>query len=158
MDIGDFITVFKDGGVRAWLDWDALEDAGCAVREQFSRSPDVLGGLFTVWYQTADGTDGDWRNPGDRPLRVAECADAMDIWPADRRDRIHGFADAFRGDDRPVQLVLPAYAVGGDGAVLLDGTHRAVAAHLSGADVRIMLFVLDGPLDPRVLPDLGHHR
>jgi hypothetical protein len=42
--------------------------------------------------------------------------------------------------------------------VLLDGNHRAVAAYLTGVPVRTLLFVLHGPVDEAILPDLRHHR
>ncbi|MGW0570844.1 hypothetical protein [Streptomyces tauricus] len=45
-----------------------------------------------------------------------------------------------------------------DGAdLILDGTHRAVAALRARAHVTVFLYVLLGPTDPTILPDLAHH-
>jgi hypothetical protein len=78
-------------------------------------------------------------------------------WPADRLARIARFEAVFGQERQPVQLVLPALRIGSR-CLLLDGTHRAVAAHRSSAEVRIFLFTLHGPLSADILPDLAHYR
>ncbi|NUT99820.1 MAG: hypothetical protein HOY78_48200 [Saccharothrix sp.] len=142
--LADFRTVFGDGSVRVLLDWDAV--AGCEVDLRVSRSRDLLGGLFTVWYAGGAEFDAD----GARPLRVRDAVD-------ERPDRIAPIEASLRAANRPVQLTLPVYALPGDDHLLLDATHRSVAAFRSGLPVRLLLFALRGPVDPAVLPDLRHH-
>ncbi|NUR27104.1 MAG: hypothetical protein HOV83_14875 [Catenulispora sp.] len=63
----------------------------------------------------------------------------------------------YQADDQPAQLVLPGVR-GADGAIVLaDGNHRACAAYAAKVDLRLFLFVIDGPADERTLPDLIHH-
>ncbi|WP_068926641.1 hypothetical protein [Planobispora rosea] len=156
MDLKEYIEMFKDGGVKAMLDWDALRDMDCAVSAVYSRSRDLLSSIFTVWYERPDGTNGDWRNRTDRPLRVGDVYRTHSTWPEVRRRRIAALSDTFRREPEPVQLVLPAYSLGDERLLLLDGTHRSVAAHLAGADVRLFIFMVKGPVDDKILPDLMH--
>ncbi|WP_037577034.1 hypothetical protein [Phaeacidiphilus oryzae] len=54
-------------GIRAWLDWGALERAGAPVSVETTEgaaAPDALGRLLTVWYRAPDGGDGDWWGRG----------------------------------------------------------------------------------------------
>jgi hypothetical protein len=102
-----------------------------------------------------DGAHADFRDPGARPLRLG-LTEAT--WPAQRLSRIAALNEQFAAADSPVQLPLPVYALGGGGSLLLDGTHRSVAAYRSGADVRLLLFAVHGPVDASMLPDLGHHQ
>ena len=41
-------------------------------------------------------------------------------------------------------------------AVMIDGNHRTEAALLAGCRFSIIVFTIDGPLDPHILPDLKH--
>ncbi len=156
MRVREFEAVFRDAGVRAWLDWNALHDGGIAVQETFSVDRDLLGDLFTVWYLAPDGTPGDWRNDADNPVRVRRASESLAAWPADRTERIERLADEYREYRNPVQLVIPAVSAGPQATVLLDGNHRAVAAYRAGVAVRIFLFVLHGEIPRDLLPDLRH--
>lgn len=156
MNVGEFVTVFRDGAVRAWLNWAKIGDGSCELIERHSRSRDELGAVFTVWYRTPGGQPGDWRNPEDHPVRVRDARRELQSWPDDRHARVDRFTNVFAESTEPVQLVLPAYVVGEDEYLLLDGNHRAVAAFEQGCDVRVLLFALRGPLSAEVLPDLSH--
>jgi hypothetical protein len=143
--------------VRAMLDWERLEQLGARVCIETVGSRDSLSQLRTVWYADADGNIGDYRNPGSHPLTIDEAAHSLDAWPGDRLARVGQFqADIVTGarEGEPVLLTLPTYAVNGH-RLLLDATHRAVAAYLSGLEVRALLLTLCGPVDAAVLPDLG---
>lgn len=155
INIHDFVTVF-DATVRAWLDWSRVLTE-CTVDESFSDSRAELGELFTVWYAGPRGQHAGYDGPGARPLRVGETSLTEATWPTERATKIETMSASHAGSARePVVLPLPAYRVGA-GAVILDGTHRAVAAYRARAEVRLMLFILDGPTDPEILPDLRHH-
>ncbi|MEV6828051.1 hypothetical protein [Amycolatopsis sp. NPDC051102] len=151
--VADFVRFFGDGGIRVLLDWTRLA-AECRIEASTSRSAAMLGDLRTVWYAGPDGRDGEFRDPGARPLRVRETGCTEATWSAERAARISDFETRFRADPGPVQLALPVYVLGDDGFLLLDGTHRAVAAHRAGGEVRLLMFAVHGPRDETMLPDL----
>ena len=117
----------------------------------------MLSSFFTVWYINPDGLNGDWRNAGDSPLRIRDAVKAFDIWPDDRKQRVEAFRAKFIRRSEPVQLVLPAYAPNDRDIILLDGTHRAMAAFMAQSGIRLLVFAVNGPCDPDVLPDLLHY-
>jgi hypothetical protein len=157
MNFGEFETVFRDAGIRSWISWDILDSLGCEITEVYTRSIEVLGSFYTVWYTSPDGGNGDWRSPQDSPLTVSETLKAAGGWPNDRKRRVAAFQDAFSQQREPIQLVLPAYAPNDRDTILLDGTHRAVAAYIAKVDVRLLVFIVQGPCSPAVLPDLQHY-
>lgn len=157
MDVRDFETIFRDSEMGVRLSWDALGNSDITVKEIYSRSREMLAGLHTVWYVTPDGKNGDWRNGPNRPLRVGEVIQTFDTWPAKRVAGIDSFRKQFEGLGHPIQLTLPVYAPNDRDLIILDGTHRAVAAYLAQKDVRLLVFALRGPRDPGMLPDLTHY-
>lgn len=54
-----------------------------------------------------------------------------------------------------VTLMLPAYCVGKDRFLLLDGNHRSIAASRAGVEYVVDLSVIEGPIDPGVFSDLA---
>ncbi|GAA4383746.1 hypothetical protein GCM10023088_51210 [Actinomadura verrucosospora] len=117
----------------------------------------MLGDLFTVWYAGPGGRQAEWRDPGAEPLRVRDAARGTVLWERDRRRKLDDFGTLFRAQTEPVQLVLPVLRAESGRRLLLDGTHRAVAAYGADAPVTLFVFALRGPAGPEMLPDLVHH-
>jgi hypothetical protein len=155
--VGDFAALFGDGGIRARLDWTRLAGE-CRIEAFTSRSRALLGDLRTVWYAGPDGRDREFRDADAQPLRVRETGRTEATWPAGRAARIAGFEDRYRADAGSAQLPLPVYALGDDEFLLLDGTHRSVAAHRAGVAARLLIFVVHGPVEEAMLPDLRYAR
>ncbi|MGW4561550.1 hypothetical protein ACWEN3_03775 [Streptomyces sp. NPDC004561] len=160
MDLDEFARRFR-ADVRPQLDWARLAGA------QAEAGVETLDGdagrrrlaeLFTVWYADGTGTASRWDAPGSRPLRVATAERSLPTWPEDRRRAVASLKRSFAAGRGPLALTLPAYRVGEGRHVLLDGNHRAVAAHLTaGRDVRLTLWSLSGPVCEGILPDLRHY-
>ncbi|MEU6403938.1 hypothetical protein [Streptomyces sp. NPDC046985] len=160
MGLDDFVGRFR-AGVRAELDWTRL------AAERVETGVETLDGaaarrrlaeLYTVWYADGAGTESRWDAPGSRPLRVATAARALSAWPEERRRAVASVTRSFAAGRGPLALTLPTYQVGEGRHVLLDGNHRAVAAHLTAdRDVRLTLWSLSGPVCEAILPDLRHY-
>ncbi|MFD7534725.1 hypothetical protein [Streptomyces sp. NPDC059819] len=159
MDLQQFATRFRDD-IRVMIDWTQLADANTYVsvrtlaREEARRH---LARLFTVWYTSPEGEDSLWIRPGSQPLRVGEAGRTAQRWPEVRTHAVADLVQAYTAAPEPVPLNIPAYAVDDGRFLLLDGNHRAVAAHRAGAAVRLTLFALHGPVCETVLPDLRHY-
>ena len=152
MNIEEFEVLFKEE-IRVLLDWDQLSSTQVDVRAE-AHDQRSLGGLLTVWYSRPGGEPGSWREPEARPLTVREAVKSRHLWDADRRARVDALSQSIATVGGAPLLTLPAYRVGGE-RLLLDGTHRAAAALQAEVECRVLLMVLDGPLDEGVLPDLG---
>jgi hypothetical protein len=154
VEIATFRALFEPN-TRAALNWDRLcaEAATVSVAALICRED--LGSLLTVWAVSPSGSQGNLRNPEDTPLALCEAAPLAENWPPTWA-RIQQFrADMLAGvrGDEPLLLTLPVYAVG-DRRAILDSTHRAVAAYLTGLEVRVVVLAVHGPLDNGVLPYL----
>lgn len=148
MDVAGYRTLFGDS-IRAWIDWDALDDGNVRVEDLVLSSRQDIGNLYTVWHVDPEGNPGEWSHPQHRPLTVAEAAATQ--WPEERQGKIDRIRGTCEEESEPVQLTIPAYRTI-DSLVVLDSSHRLVGAYLSGADLRLLLVVLDGPDSPLVLP------
>jgi hypothetical protein len=157
VELNEFEEIFRDSEMKVLLDWDFVKKSGASVNEIYTRSADSLAQLYTVWYSTPSGLNGGWPDSEDTPLRIGETLKTFPTWPAARRERVNYFRTQFEQSEHPVQLTLPAYAPNDRDVILLDGTHRAVAAHIVGKEVRLIIFALHGPCDSRALPDLAHY-
>ena len=148
MDVAEFKTLFGDS-IRAWIDWGALDDGNVLVEDLVLSSRQDVGNLYTVWHVDPEGSPGEWSHPQHRPLTVAEAA--AKEWPEERQRKIDHIRETCAEESEPVQLTIPAYRTV-DSLVVLDSSHRLVGAYLSGADLRLLLVVLDGPDSSLVLP------
>ncbi|MFI7482503.1 hypothetical protein ACH9EU_08790 [Kocuria sp. M1R5S2] len=148
MDVAGFRALFGDS-IRAWIDWDALDDGNSRVQDRVLTTRQEIGNLYTVWHVDPEGNPGEWSHPRHRPLTVAEAA--FREWPEDRQAKIDRLRAEFAQESGPVQLTIPAYRTV-DSLVVLDSSHRLIGAYLSEADLRVLLIVLDGPDSSLVLP------
>lgn len=148
MDVSDFRTLFGDD-IRAWLDWDALDDGNTHVEDLVLSSRRTLGDLYTVWHVDPEGNPGEWSHPQHRPQTLTQAAEKK--WPDDRQEKTERMRQEFAEESGPVQLTVPAYRTEGS-LVVLDSNHRLVGGYLSNADLRGLLVVLDGPSSSLVLP------
>lgn len=65
--------------------------------------------------------------------------------------RKHGICDV---SSHMPPMTLPAYDVHNRRVLLLDGNHRTVSAMRVGKPLALVLFVIHGPIDEQVVPDL----
>jgi hypothetical protein len=156
MQVSEFVRVFRDSGIRAELDWDLINDFEFSVEENYSSLHEDLARLRTVWYLSPDGRPGDYRNRNDRPMSLVEAVEGLDDAPPTRRQKITLLDDWFCRYVDPVQLVLPCYRLPAAELLILDGTHRAAAAYRGQHEFRMFAFILVGPVNSAVLPDLAH--
>lgn len=155
MHIDEFRRLFADN-IRALVAWDRLHDSAVTISERVVADRAALGELRTVWYRSDEGGLGDWRDPTSVPMSVSEAVTHRDIWTRDRSDRIEAFGKDYQRYAEPVVMVIPAYETP-LGALMLDATHRVVAAYLANVEVRLLVLGIEGPLSAEVLPDLTHH-
>ena len=152
----DFVQMFGDGSVKALLNWRRVNDSLFQVKESFSHSLDYLGNLSTVWYVDGEGHQTDCYFDGARPMTVHQAAQARDSWQPERQIRIAEFEKTFAAHREYVQLILPGYEIVSK-TLILDGTHRSVAAYRLRMPVRLFVFSLRGPVNEELLPDLRHY-
>ncbi|WP_327286861.1 hypothetical protein [Streptomyces sp. NBC_01198] len=157
MNTTEFTRMFGSGQIRARLDWSRITEPDVLVEQDFHTSVDRLAEMTTMWYADAEGRPVDYAAPNASPLTVREAA-ALDMSTVPRREEdLSLYTDRAARSPAPVQLVLAAYYLYSGSHLILDGTHRAVAAIRARAPAAVFSFVLRGPLDAAILPDLSHH-
>lgn len=115
----------------------------------------ALDALFTCYRGTPTQVECSMKNPFAFPMRISEVRRRLDEFEPANRAAFECYVASFSGaGDEPVEMVIPAYALGEDGFLLLDGNHRATAAAIAGRPFRVTLATLHGPVDRRILKDL----
>jgi hypothetical protein len=120
---------------------------------ELHRSEEVFA-LFSVFRATRRRMFVGSGVPWAYPLRVGEVVERLANVPMPERARF--LPDKFLREGLPKEVVVPAYSLGGEDFLLLDGNHRAAALALTGRHFVLKVRVLEAPVDRRFLYDLRH--
>lgn len=153
MNISEFRRLYE-GSIRALLDWDLLEAESAPVKLTVCSERRVLGDIHTVWYRSPSGEPGDWRNNEDNLQTVAEASRSPRSWTGPKRQLVRQFAEQNSRNLEPLIMTLPTYQIGTE-LILLDSTHRLIAAFKGDREIRALIIAVQGPVLPEVLPDLN---
>ena len=129
------------------FDWSVLASSNWPIKLQYFSLPEHSDRVYTPWYALADGSVCNCNSPNAAPQSLASvaCNQALIAY--------HQVQGALAGQS---VLVVPAYRLNPDTILLLDGNHRAAASQVAASRVAIAAFVVNGPIDGGVLPDLVH--
>ena len=128
------------------------DQAGVSTR--ILRTPSEVNRLFSVFRATRRrmfvGSGVPWASP----LRIGDLVARLNEVTMPEHARF--LPDRFLHDGLPQEVVVPAYSLGDEDLLLLDGNHRATALALTGGPFVLKVRVLEAPVDRRYLFDLRH--
>nr|WP_199045498.1 hypothetical protein [Dyella sp. ASV24] len=146
MNIAEFKYHFGQP-IRVSLNWQLLSESNASIKLQQLQLPGDAGRIFTPWYLDGSGAACNYFDQGAVPQNVSSAAQSEAL------KKRHGF---HYQHGAPTVVVAPAYGLPDGGVLLLDGNHRVVSAYLGGVNLLLMAFVIEGPLDAQILPDLEY--
>lgn len=144
------------GAIRVKFSWE--ESAVTSI--SLWTGPEIPPEWYLVWYSKSEGTG---RTParhndsGARPLSVGEASADLARLGDQRADVVARVARQMRCQSN-APIVVATWCTPNGRRLMLDGNHRAVASRLVSKHGPVFAFTLHGPPDPRVIPDLKHHR
>lgn len=148
-------SIFDELSTQMRLHRDRIGPGAARYSLKTIEDHDALDTLFTCYRGTPAQVECSMKNPFAFPMRVKEVRERLDEFEPANRSAFMRYVTAFgQPDAQPIKMVLPAYGLGMDGFLLLDGNHRATAAAIARRPFHLTLAVLDGPVDRRILKDL----
>ena len=154
MSINDFINFFAK--IRVTMNWEKLlaHSPTVAIREISDR--EELIQLIVPWYRTEMEFDARYDAPGARAMSVREVEQNFDSLPEKKRNGTQQNSNNYLNADAAISIYLPAYQLPQNLHLLLDGNHRTIALARITKPFSLKLISIVGPIDPEILPDLGH--
>jgi hypothetical protein len=152
--VSDARSVFHSLTTAMRLHVDRIPAAQEHYRLVTISDPRALEALMTCYRATPRKVECSMKNPFVSIMSVADVGRRLDEFTPANRAVFLDYLAGFTASKKPIDLMVPAYGLGPDGFLLLDGNHRVTAAVLSGKPVSVTLAVLDGPIDRRILWDL----
>lgn len=141
-------------GIELRLHSERIPPERCRIYRRQIRSGAHAARLFSAFRSGGGRPFVGFGHPLARPMRIGEVIDHLEeIDPSERR---RFAADKFLETGMPEQVEVPAYALGEDEYLLLDGNHRTTALCLAEQPSRLTLRVLEAPVDRRFLIDLKY--
>lgn len=135
------------GPIRVMFNWKLFASSDWSIELLYFAIPEQSARVYTPWYALTDGSVCDYNSANAKPQSVAAVASN----PALRA--CHNIRDTPHPEST---TVVPAYRVSKEAILLLDGNHRIVSGHVTGSPMALAAFVVCGPIDQNVLPDLVH--
>lgn len=142
----DFQSNFKSK-IRVQLDWSKFISSDWPIELRYFSIPEDSSLVYTPWYAKPNGSACAYDSPDATPQSVASVASNSAL-RAHHRVRIHPPSESI--------VMVPAYGLSGESILLLDGSHRAVSSRVTSTQLGLVAFVIKGPIDKDVLPDLVH--
>lgn len=152
-----FETLFRGSPViRTAFDWDEAE----SLEVQLEILSEIPNHWYTVWYSSSDQgglIPVNFDTPDATPLTIGEASQLDSRISVKRSDSILRIAQEFSQREKAA-LTLVAWRTPSGRTIILDGNHRAVSSLVApNMNIRAEVFVVCGPANSQVVPDLGHH-
>ena len=142
--------------VRVLFDWDRMISEHWPIRSFVTERLTDLNDWRLPWNFDPSGSQVPYDDPAAMPMTLGELPSLFPKLDTPRRAFITAMAEGFVAGGVPVQLVVPAYAIDSHCCLLMDGNHRLCALQTSGVEFRLLAFILNGPVDSSIIPELRH--
>jgi hypothetical protein len=150
--------VFADffrGCVRVNFSWPRFLAERWPVELAVRGSRQELRGLYAPWYLSHGIQEVPYTDGTAIPFELISTTANLPNLAGRRQERIRSFEQKFTGQGI-IQLVAPAFALGGGRALVMDGNHRIAGLVSATVEFRLLLFVVAGPIEESALADLRH--
>ena len=152
----DTFDAFFHPNIRVLFNWQRMRKERWPV-ELGTVGKDVdFSRWYLPWYLREAGGEVGYHVPGAAPVSLSQLPHVFERLTQERQKAIRQLEDSLVGSRRPIQLVVPRYALGGDSYFLLDNCHRMAALVNSKLPFVMLAFTVLGPMDRGALPDLLH--
>ena len=145
MNLLEFKSRFDSIGVC--FVWRLFSRKQYSVQKEILTIPDNADSLFAPWYLDGSGKPVGYRHTEAHPVLISEAATNAKL------EREQNIMPQFHGPDLPE---CPAIQVESNKYLLLDGNHRVTAATREQVNRTLILWVIIGPLNDELIPDLIH--
>lgn len=153
-----FSTYFRPA-IRVFFEWDRFQAENWPVRVFVIDDFAELTRWYTPWNGSAAGEIVRYDAANAQPIRLGDTAAYFAKFDQQRQATITALAKMLAASSRPrrpVQLVAPAYRLPGNLGIFLDGNHRLAALLKAQVAFQLLVFLIEGPLDNWVMPELRH--
>jgi hypothetical protein len=149
-----YLQRFPDISLR--LHPERIADHEVSIERRQFTSPAELGEFYTAFRATHHRVEAALANPFARPLKVKELVARIDEHCDVVRTSFLSMRDYFIAEGKHQRIEVPAYDLGSEGYLLLDGNHRTTGLYMAGVPFTLTLSVLKAPVDRRNLIDLKY--
>ncbi len=159
---GEFVTtadIFHRkfcSNIRAQFNWRRFFTENWPVEVLVLEDKRTFDALWLPWCLNASNAFVSFNAPSASPVRLSDVAQWFEYLPSNMRATIQQFEGEFRSGVRTTELEIPSYALPANRYIVLDGNHSLSALTLCGLPFIVHMYVVKGPVDPNVLPDLVH--
>lgn len=143
-------------GIAVRLHPERIREGDARIWTRLVTDRDELGDFFTASRATRTRMIVRLGAPFSYPLRIREMVARMGETTPSFQAPFDVIQDDLAASGGVPAIEIPAYDLGEDGVLLLDGNHRAVALYRSQKRFRLTLSMLSAPVDRRILTDLRY--
>ncbi len=143
-------------GIRVQFNWRRFFVENWPVEVVVLRDKHGYAAMRLPWYLDKSNEFVNFDAPDASPVRLSDVAKWFDYLPNDRRETIKRFEGEIRSGVRNTEFEFPLYALPENQYLVLDGNHNLSALTFSEQPFSVRMYVVRGPIDPNVLPDLVH--
>jgi hypothetical protein len=134
--------------IEVLLNWNKLKDEVIQIKTVEIEIKTIGNNVFTPWYVRDDLTPCDYWEPSAIPQSIVDVAKNKELMS------FHNFDKTLRNEE---PSTFPAYYLGNEKYLLLDGNHRTVTSYLKDeAESILHIDVLFCRIHNSILPDLKH--
>ena len=145
---------YFEANIRVLFDWGRLKREDWNIGLSVVTSKSKLAKGFVPWYIGKKEKEVSYSSPDAKPVSLSQVQNVLPFLNKKRSHLITQLSNSFEISRQPVQLVVPAYDLGKQRFLLLDGNHRIAALMMCNAKFRLMIFKVYGSMDSNILPDL----
>ena len=143
-------------GIRVQFDWRRFFVESWPIEVVVLRDKRAFDALRLPWCLNASNAFVNYDAPSASPVSLGDVPQWLEYLPSNMRATIKQFEGEFRSGARTTELEIPSYALPANRYLVLDGNHSLSALTLCGLPFVVHMYVVKGPIDQNVLPDIVH--
>ena len=135
------------------FNWDKMARECWPISLRVLSDESELSMIYTPWYLSYQ-SEQNVSDSSRKPLKVTEAVTLINEFSKRKDDNVNKISSTYKNARQPIQLIVPAHNIFDHSLIIFASKHRIAALVSSAVDFKVMTFIVEGPVDADVLPDL----